>query len=229
MPWLKDETNQAPAPVPSTADDRPQFESLVADVSARFVNLPADQVDAEIEAAQRQIVEALELDRSTLFELLPDGSTLVFTHYWARPGFPEPPKRVDVHEHFPWSAARLLRREIVSYTNLSELPPDCPDLPSLRRIGSTSLVSVPLEVGGQVVGILNFGTLGRERHWHPDVVNRFRLIAQVFAGALARKRADLDLRAALTEVERLRDRLQRTLRPREGRLYRCAVTSDRAL
>ena len=52
----------------------------MADVSARFVNLPADQVDAEIEAAQRQIVEALGLDRSTLFELLPDG-TLVFTHY----------------------------------------------------------------------------------------------------------------------------------------------------
>jgi transcriptional regulator with GAF, ATPase, and Fis domain len=146
------------------------------------------------------------LDRSTLFELLPDGSTLVFTHYWARPGFPEPPKRVDVHEHFPWCAARPLRREIVSYTSLSELPPDCPDLPSLRSIGSRSLVAVPLEVGGQVVGLLNFGTLSRERHWDPEVVNRFRLIAQVFAGALARKRADL--RAALTKVEQLRDRLR---------------------
>jgi len=39
-------------------------------------------------------------------------------------------------------------------------------------------------------------------------VNRFRLIAQVFAGALARKRGDLALRAALTEVEQLRDRLR---------------------
>ena len=71
-------TNQAQVPLSATVDDRLQFESLVADVSARFVNLPADQVDAEIEAAQRQIVEALGLDRSTLFELLPDG-TLVFT------------------------------------------------------------------------------------------------------------------------------------------------------
>jgi hypothetical protein len=49
----------------------------VADVSARFANLPADQVDAEIEAAQRQIVEALGLDRSTLFKLQADGSALV--------------------------------------------------------------------------------------------------------------------------------------------------------
>jgi formate hydrogenlyase transcriptional activator len=205
---LKDQTSQAPAPASAAVDDRLQFESLVADVSARFVNLPADQVDAAIEAAQRQIVESLGLDRSTLFELLPDGSTLVFTHYWARPGFPEPPKSVELYEHFPWIGARVLRREIVSYTSLTELPPDCPDLKSLRAIGSTSLVSVPLEVGGQVVGILNFGTLGRERHWQPEVVNRFRRIAQVFAGALARKRGDLALRAALTEVEQLRDRLR---------------------
>jgi formate hydrogenlyase transcriptional activator len=197
MARVKDQTSQAPASESEAVDDRLQFESLVADVSARFVNLPGDQVDAEIETAQRQIVEALGLDRSTLFELLPDGSTIVFTHYWARPGFPELPKRVDLHEHFPWCAARLLRREIVS------VPRDCPDLNTLTRIGSTSLVSVPLEVGGQVVGILNFGTLGRERHWQPEIVNRFRLIAQVFAGALARKRADRDLRAALTEVEQL--------------------------
>lgn len=49
------ETDRDPAH--ATVDDRLHFESLVADVSARFVNLPADQVDAEIEAAQRQIVE----------------------------------------------------------------------------------------------------------------------------------------------------------------------------
>jgi len=170
MARVKDGTNnQASTPVSATVDDRLQFESLVADLSARFVNLPADQVDAEIEAAQRQIVEALGLDRSTLFELLPDGSTIVFTHYWAQPGFPEPPRRVDLHEHFPWCAARLLRREIVSYASLTELPPDCPDLKSLRSIGSTSLVAIPLEVGGHVVGILTFGTLGRERHWQPEV------------------------------------------------------------
>jgi GAF domain-containing protein len=71
----------------------------------------------------------------------------------------------------------------------------------LRTAGSTSLVSLPLQVGGQVVGVLNFGTLGRERQWQPEVVNRFRLIAQVFAGALARKRADRDLRAALQDSQ----------------------------
>ena len=60
MARLRDQTSQAAAPASPAADGRLHFESLVADVAARFVNLPADQVDAEIEAAQRQIVEALE-------------------------------------------------------------------------------------------------------------------------------------------------------------------------
>ena len=49
--------------------------------------------------------------------------------------------------------------------------------------------------------------LRHEHLWEPELVNRFRLIAQVFASALARKRSDEELRAALSEVERLRDQL----------------------
>ena len=46
-----------------------------------------------------------------------------------------------------------------------------------------------------------------ERAWPPEIVNRLSLIAQVFANALARKRADLELRRALEENARLRDQL----------------------
>ena len=45
------------------------FESLLADRSAQFVNLPADRVDDAIQTAQRIILEALELDGSALFQL----------------------------------------------------------------------------------------------------------------------------------------------------------------
>jgi len=43
------------------------FEALVAELSARFINLPANQLDDGIEEAQRQICEQLHLDRSALF------------------------------------------------------------------------------------------------------------------------------------------------------------------
>jgi hypothetical protein len=48
-------------------DEGMRFERLLADLSARFVNLPPSEVDQEIEHSLRQIVEALEVDRSSLW------------------------------------------------------------------------------------------------------------------------------------------------------------------
>ena len=47
-------------------EERLRFETLLAEISARFVNLPADRIDSEIEDAQRRICEFLDLDRSSL-------------------------------------------------------------------------------------------------------------------------------------------------------------------
>ena len=68
-------------------EDRLRFETLLSDLSARFINLPVDEVDKEIEAALGRIVQFLGLDRSTLFQLSEDETTLVVSHCWAAPGF----------------------------------------------------------------------------------------------------------------------------------------------
>jgi hypothetical protein len=39
-----------------------EFETLIADLSSRFINLPADEVDRAIEDAQRRVCDALGLD-----------------------------------------------------------------------------------------------------------------------------------------------------------------------
>ena len=61
--------------------ERLRFEPLLAELSAGFVNLPADQVDSQIEAALRRLVEFLDVDRGGLAEMLPDPKQLVL-----RPG-----------------------------------------------------------------------------------------------------------------------------------------------
>ncbi len=192
----------APAP-----EDRLRFEALVADLSATFVSIPAEAVDREIETAQRLLVEALDVDRSGLFELSPDGTTLALTHYWSRPEFPRLASGLT-GDQFPWIRSRIRQGEVVTVSSLDDLPPDATDRGSMRAIGIKSNVALPLTVDGQVVGALTFGVLREERSWPAEIVNRLRLVAQVFASALARKRGDLALRSALAEVERLRDRLR---------------------
>jgi PAS domain S-box-containing protein len=49
-------------------EERLAFEELLAEISALFVNLPAERIDSEIEAAQRRICELLDLDRSSLWQ-----------------------------------------------------------------------------------------------------------------------------------------------------------------
>ena len=55
-------------------DKQFRFEMLLAEISTFFINLPADRIDSEIEVAQRRVCELLDLDRSSLFQVLEEES-----------------------------------------------------------------------------------------------------------------------------------------------------------
>jgi len=52
----------------------------LSDLSARFVNIPPDRVDAEINHGLRRILEFFQVDRAGLIQSLPDGSGHQITH-----------------------------------------------------------------------------------------------------------------------------------------------------
>src|SRR5262245_25668579 len=78
-----------------------RFENLLVELSATFVNVPASQVDSQIELALQRLVEFLGIDRSGLAELLMDQQQLVVTHSYHAPGVPMLP-RMLLNEQFPW-------------------------------------------------------------------------------------------------------------------------------
>jgi formate hydrogenlyase transcriptional activator len=180
-----------------TLEGRLRFERLLAEISARFVNLPADQIDGEIEDAQHRICELLDLDRSSLFQV-PEGEpgTLLLTHMHQPPGGPPIPERLNAGDLFPWAAQKILGGEILAISKVTHLPPEAArDRENLRLYGTRSVLIVPLAVGGgPVFGLLTFAVMREERDWPQPVVTGFKLIAQVFANALARKRIELALR-----------------------------------
>ena len=47
---------------------RLRFETLISDLSSRFINLPAGEVDREIEDALRRVCELLGLDLAVLWQ-----------------------------------------------------------------------------------------------------------------------------------------------------------------
>jgi hypothetical protein len=70
---------------------------------------------------------------------------------------------------------------------------------------------VPLFEGGSVTGGLSVGMVLEERDWPDDLIARLRLLADIFANALARQRA---ARAAQESAEQIRDLARRLMKDR---------------
>ncbi|MCK5375679.1 MAG: sigma-54-dependent Fis family transcriptional regulator, partial [Acidobacteria bacterium] len=66
---------------------------------------------------------------------------------------------------------------------------------------------MPVEVAGEVLGVLTFGVLSGPRSWPTGRVDRLQLLAHVFGSALRRRDAERQLRSALVEVETLKRKL----------------------
>src|SRR5215211_6314404 len=67
------------------------FEQMLADLSARFINLPAAEVDNAINNALRRIAEMLGCDRSQLIGFSAQGDEARITHSGAVGGVPRVP------------------------------------------------------------------------------------------------------------------------------------------
>jgi PAS domain S-box-containing protein len=181
----------------SKLEEQLRFETLLSEISARFINLPADRIDGDIEDAQRRICELLDLDRSTLWQVGEgEPGTVLLTHFYQPPGSPTPPKRMNLTDFFPWIANTVLGGETVVFSKITDLPPEAGrDREILREYGTKSDVAVPLAVGeGPVFGILTFAVMREERNWPETAVMGFKLIAQVFANAIVRSRSETALR-----------------------------------
>ena len=178
-------------------DERLRFETLVADLSLRFVNVPADRVDQEIEGAQRAICECLGLEHSSLWQTSTrNPDELVLTHLYRDSQLPPPPERMSAKEFFPWAQAKLMAGEMISVPNTAEGPPEASkDRETWRHFGVKSTLGFPLSVGGGTVfGVVSFDATRQVRTCPVPLLKRLQLVAQVFANALERKRAEKKLR-----------------------------------
>jgi PAS domain S-box-containing protein len=177
-------------------EERLRFETLLADVSARYINLPADQIDTVIEDDQRRICEFLGLDLSTLWQWEPESTGFItLTHLYTAPGGPVRPERIEAQTSFPWVIQKLQEGETLILSTENMCPEAAVDQKSRRYYGVKSSVVLPLSVGGgSLLGVLTFETLWEEREWPDEIVRRLMLVAQIFSNALARKELDKSLR-----------------------------------
>jgi PAS domain S-box-containing protein len=170
--------------------------TMIADISSKFVNLPADQVDREIFGALHRICERMDIDLAALWQRTErHPGSFTATHLYSLEQGPQ--LAVDMtDDDFPWIRREILAGRVVAHRSLADMPAAAAkDRDAGRKVGIKSHLTLPLSLGGESpIGILGFNTTRMERSWPPRLVERLKLVAEIFTNALARKEADQDLR-----------------------------------
>jgi len=188
---------------------RLEFEVLISDLSARFVNIPAGQVDREIEEALGKVRAFFDVDRCGMFEVSPEIGEARLTHLDMADGIQPVPMRIDYLRLFPWSGDRLVRKQEVMELHTRDYPPEATvDRASAEAMGIKTTLRIPLPYEGVVRHMIVINAVKEERVWPKEYLPRLRLVGEILANAMERKRADERIRQTLEEVQRLRDRMQ---------------------
>ena len=192
----------------SELEARLRFETLLADLSATFVNQRPERISDVIDATLQKLVAALGHDRSTVAEFPGHDRLAVVTHSFTVPGVQPFPLGGILDDRLPWYFAQLRQGKTVFIRSLDDIPAET-IIEKQHCIvqGIKSNVTIPLKAGGIVLGAITFAFLRHECHWDETFVRRLQIIGEVFANALLHKRHDEALHAALAESERLRSQL----------------------
>jgi two-component sensor histidine kinase len=207
------EEGQGPLPVDLDLRERPEerlrFERLLTDLSATFVNVAADLVDAQIEQALERLVAFLGVERGNCGQISEDNKDILVTHSFVVPGYPPLPPLV-LEEDLPWYAEKVRRGELLRFDRLPEDVPEeaVNERAYVIKIGMKSNLTIPLRAGGILLGGLSFGAFREFRAWPDELVQRLRTVGEIFANALARKRADQDLHAREESLRKTQDELR---------------------
>ena len=192
----------------ASAEELLAFERMLADLSARLANVPAEKVEFEIQLAQTKLRQFLGFDRCNFGEFDQDGSLSVISSSANDEIGPLP--LGPFVPHLPWYLSQLLAGEKIVFQNHNDdLPPEAAvEAEYWRSFGLHSHLSIPLRIGGRIVGVIAFAAFRETRAWPEDLIARLKLVGEVFAQAIARKREQEKLVAALAEIRLLKDRLE---------------------
>jgi formate hydrogenlyase transcriptional activator len=190
-------------------EERLRFERFISDLSTCFVNITVPEVGREITDWLKRISEFFRVDRSSLGLFSKDGNRLDLIYEYHGVGIEPAPVSLS-NEQAPWYLERLNRGHPVVVGREDDLPEEAGRERLIFRVKSMkSLLALPMFVGKKTLGSCVLVSTQAERSWPEDMVQRFGLIAAVFANALARRQMEEEVREQLIEIQRLKLELER--------------------
>ena len=170
-----------------------RFQRTVADVSARFINLPPDEFDAAVDSSLAYLGRLFNVDRSYLFRFSEDLETMSNTHEWCAEGITPHKDRIQDYPvgKMAWLRDEMLKLQPVHIPDVEKLPPEAEaEKREFIAQGIRSLICLPFRRGtGGLTGFLGFDTVREARSWPENHILILQVVSEIIAGAIFRLEA----------------------------------------
>ncbi len=189
-----------------------QLQSLLINLSNRFINIPLQALDLAIDDALCAVGQFINADRAYLYEYDFQRQTIAINHEWRAEGAPSSrqmfvsvkwddiPDWVDSH----W------RGDIINLPQVSNLS-DQSVRDLLDRHSVCSLIALPLKSGGRCLGFIGFDTIDREQVWSDNQVALLEMLAQLLVNASLRADREQELIQAREQQQEANRQLEEAL------------------
>ncbi len=200
-------------------DELLRFEKFLAEISATYINLPAHRIEEVIKYDFERVARLLGVDRCILYMF--DEHHISFKFNLPFIWWPERDDalvqehikrlREDTHffDDYQYFFDQWRKGRIIQFQFLEELPEEASAAKALYQgYGAKSSLSVPVSVGGEIMGALAVSTVRAHRSWSEDVIQRVRVFADIFVNAMVRKWSEEKLQKAFSEINHLKERIE---------------------
>lgn len=203
-----------------TANERLRFQTglqkLLVQISNTYINLPASQLEATINASIKELGEFIGADRFYVFEYRKDTHVFNNTHEWCTPGV-EP--QIEYLQNVPADDFQIFldahrKGEILLLHDIAAMPADDPVRQGLEAQDIKSMVAVPMLDEGEYVGFVGIDSVHSKKLFDDDEQQLLKVYAQTITSARQRIRSQQELEEALIkskESDRLKSAFLATM------------------
>jgi two-component system, LuxR family, sensor kinase FixL len=179
----------------SELNDRLRFERLIAMLSTKFVNIPPEKVDQEVEKGLDEVIEMMKIDCCAIFELSKDSGEVRVTNKRLTAGAEVVPFPLS-KQRLPWLYEQTSRRKFIVLPDVTKDLPAETDAEKIffREFGINSALVFPFFQASGTTRAILYASGRRQEEWPDEVVKDLHSVGQILASALARKEADESLR-----------------------------------
>jgi formate hydrogenlyase transcriptional activator len=200
--------------------DHLQFEMLLSDISATYINIAPAEVEKVIRGHLGRLAQFFGTDRCALYvfdkesDLFRTDEPLIWwpeedNHLFVdlRKWFDEGQR--DMHAHFRYFFDKWRKGESLEIPSLDVLPPEADEMKVFyEKFGVKSALSIPFQVEGSPVAALVITDTRRAHRWPRELIPRLRLCGEIFGNALARKQSEETIARAFSEIKELKNRFE---------------------